>query len=94
MSARTTAARARTRDHHARLQQHVLEHDAMPVQRVEHLVQHRLGDFGAALERVVAVHQHFGLDDRHDAGFLADCRIARERVGVGFDRERGSAGSR
>ena len=42
-----------------------------------------LGDLVAALDRVVAVHQDLGLDDRDDAGLLAQRGVARERVRVG-----------
>ena len=35
-----------------------------------------------------AVHQHLGLDDRHDVGFLAQRRVTRERVGVDVDAVR------
>jgi hypothetical protein len=31
------------------------------------------------------VHQHLRLDDRHDAGLLAERGVAGERVGVGVD---------
>ena len=41
----------------------------------------------AGLDRVVAVHQHFGLDDRDDARFLRERRIARHRLRVGVDAE-------
>jgi hypothetical protein len=37
---------------------------------------------------VRTVHEHFGFDDRHDVLFLAQRRVAGERVGVGFDRKR------
>ena len=37
---------------------------------------------------MVAVHQHLGLDDRDDAGFLAQRGVARQRVGVGVDAGR------
>ena len=53
----------------------------------EDALERRVGDFLAALERVVAVHQHLGLDDRHDAGLLAEGRVARQRMGIGVDRE-------
>ena len=33
-----------------------------------------------------AVHQHFRLDDRDNAGFLAQRGIARQRMGIGVDR--------
>ena len=39
----------------------------------------------AAVDVVVAVHQHFRLDDRHDVFLLAERGIARERVRVGHD---------
>ena len=39
----------------------------------------------AALDVVVAVHQHFRLDDRHDVGRLAERGVAGQRVGVGLD---------
>ena len=50
------------------------------------LSQHGIGDFLAALQRVVAVHQHLGLHDRHDAGLLAQRRVARQRFCIGIDR--------
>jgi hypothetical protein len=34
---------------------------------------------------VIAVHQHLGLDDRHQILFLAQGRIARERMRIGAD---------
>ena len=64
----------------------------MAVQRVEHLVQHLLGDIGAARQRVIAIDQHLGLDDGHHALRLADGRIARQRVRIGLDSE--AAGQR
>ena len=56
-------------------------------QLLEHGLEHRVGHFLAALERVVAVHQHFGLDDRDDVRFLAQRRVAGERVRIGVDGE-------
>ena len=73
---------------HARLQQRVLENQAVAMQRVEHFVQNCLGDLGTAVDGVIAVDQNLGLDDRHDALFLADRGVAGERVGVGLDRQR------
>jgi hypothetical protein len=43
--------------HHARLQQHVLERQAVAVQGNEHLMQDGLRDVGATRLRVVAVDQ-------------------------------------
>ena len=43
---------------------------------------------------MAAVHQHFGLDDGHQARFLAQRGVARERMGVGGDAaSAGPAGS-
>ncbi len=51
---------------------------------VEHL-QGELGDLGAAVDVVIAVHDHFRLDDRHDAFVLAERGIAGERMRIGID---------
>ena len=37
------------------------------------------------LQSMVAVHEHFGFDNRNHAGFLAQCGVARERVRVSLD---------
>ncbi len=71
---------------HIGLQHNAFEEDALLVERGEDRTQHDLAHIVAALERVAAVHQHFRLDDRHDIGFLAERRIARQRLGVGEDR--------
>ena len=34
---------------------------------------------------VIAVHQHFGFDHRHDTRFLAQRRVTRQRMAVRFD---------
>ena len=46
------------------------------VELVEDRVQRVLGHVVAALDRVVAVHQHLGLDDRHEPGLLAERGVA------------------
>ena len=56
------------------------------IELLEGFLQHPFGDLVAGVDVVVAVHQHFGLDDRHDAVLLAERRIARQRVRVGIDR--------
>jgi hypothetical protein len=38
---------------------------------------------------VLTLHQNLGLDDRHDAGLLAEARIACERMGVRLDAAMG-----
>ena len=53
----------------------------------EHRRERRARHFLATLDRMRAVHQHFGLDDRHDVRFLAQRRIAGERMRIGVDRE-------
>ena len=40
---------------------------------------------GATLHGVVTVHQHFGLDDGHQAGFLAERGIESQDQGVGLE---------
>ena len=47
--------------------------------------QRRGGHLVAALDRVVAVHQHLGLDDRDEPGLLRQRGEAGERLGVGVD---------
>ena len=54
-------------------------------QLLKGFLEHPLGDLDAAVDVVVAVHQHFGLDDRHDVFVLAQRGVARERVRVGLD---------
>ena len=59
--------------------------DALVVELVEDLVQRPLGRPVARLDVVVGVHQHLGLDDRHDPLLLAERRVASERVRVRLD---------
>jgi hypothetical protein len=70
--------------HHVRLEQRLLVHHPLGVERRKGGVQRRLGDLEAPVDRVVAVHEHFRLDDRHQAGFLAQGRIPGEGLGVGL----------
>jgi hypothetical protein len=52
---------------------------------LEGLLEDPFGDAVAAVDVVqIAVHQHFGLDDRDDPSGLAERRIATERLGVGW----------
>src|SRR3546814_21158188 len=57
----------------------------MQRQLVVDAAQRLLGDLFADIDVVIAVHQHFRLDDRNEAGFLRHRRVARQRVGVGGD---------
>src|SRR3546814_11695926 len=57
----------------------------MQRQLVVDAAQHLLGDLFADIDVVIAVHQHFRLDDRNAAGLLRHRRVARQRVGVGAD---------
>ena len=70
------------REDHVRLQQDPLWVNTLVAQLGEHGVEGARRDLEAALERVVAVHQHFGLDDRDEPGFLRQRGVARECVGV------------
>ena len=68
-------------DDHVRLEQHPFQRDPLLGQLTEHGAQDRARDFLAALDGVRAVHQHLGLDDRHEAGLLAErARSARARA--------------
>ena len=76
------------RDHHVGLEDHAFEMDAVPLELREHLGQHVASrDLLAALDRMRAIHQYLGLDDRHDVLFLAERRVARQRLGIGLDRK-------
>ena len=55
------------------------------MKRVEHGAQGGLGHLGAAFDRMLAVHQHLGLDDRHQPGLLRQRGETGERLGVGMD---------
>ena len=48
-------------------------------------LQHGLGDLGATSDRLIAVDQHLGFDDRHDALLLADGGVTRKCLRVGFN---------
>ena len=54
-------------------------------QRIENASQGLLGDFEIPLDCVVAVHEHFRFDDRHQITFLTKCRVTRQRLRVGVD---------
>jgi hypothetical protein len=71
--------------HHVRLEDHALEDDTLAVELVEQRDERGLRDVEAAIDVVVAVHQHLGLDDRHDPRLLAERGVAGERVGIGVD---------
>ena len=72
-------------DHHRGFEHRALERHAVDVERVEHGIQRPFGDLFTALDGVIAVHQHFGFNDGHEARFLANRGVARERVGIGGD---------
>ncbi len=75
-----------TGEHHVRLQDDALELDALGDQLGEDRLEHRLGDLLGTLDRMLAVHQHLGLDDRRDACLLAERRVASKRVRIDGDR--------
>ena len=60
----------------------------MAGQLVVHRTQGLHRDLGAALQAMRAVHQHLGLDDRHQTGLLRQRRVAGQGVGVGVDAGR------
>ena len=67
---------------HARLQEHVLEHHPVLMQRPEDLVQHRLRHLRAALDRVVAVEQHLALRMRVDPETTYDGGVLEIKIGT------------
>ena len=55
------------------------------MQLIKYHLQCLIRDGLAALNRMIAVHEHFGFDNRHDLLFLAQGRIAGQRLGIGLD---------
>ena len=76
------------RDDHVGLEHDVFQNDAMPVQCVEHRVQHRFGNFIAAFDAVIAVDEHLRLDDGDDAFCLTYRSVTGQHFRVGLDAER------
>ncbi|CEE78298.1 hypothetical protein XAC2852_710026 [Xanthomonas citri pv. citri] len=72
-------------DHHRGLQDGALEHDVLLIQRTEQRAQRGFGHFVAGFDVVAAVHDHFRLDHRHQALFLAQRSVTRQRMRVGLD---------
>ena len=68
-------------DHHVRLEQRPAQVDVLLVELGEDRAQRAPGHLVADLDRVVGVHQHLGLDDRHEPGLLAQRRVARRARG-------------
>src|SRR6185312_4607242 len=69
-------------DDHVWLQQHVFEHDVLFEEGVKHGVKHVAGHLLAFRDVVRTVHEHFRLDDRNEALFLAQPRVSRESVSI------------
>ena len=82
---RSALTRLLAGDRHVRLEHHAFERDAVEEQRLEGFLEHPAGDLDAAVDIVAAVHQHFRLDDRHDAFALAQRGVAGERMRIGAD---------
>jgi hypothetical protein len=70
-------------DDHVRLEQHAVQPHPVAAQGGEDRGQGVAGDLVAALDRVVAVHQHLGLDDRDQPGLLGEGGEAGQGLGVG-----------
>src|SRR5207245_930119 len=64
------------------LQQHALVLHALRIQLGEHVVQRVTRHLVTRLERVITVHQDFGLDDGDNAFLLAQRCVTRERMRV------------
>ena len=74
--------RSGARQDHVRLEHDGVQGNAEVVQLSEQAEQQRRRDVGASLGRMRAVHQHFCLDNRHQARLSADRRVAGEGVRV------------
>ena len=74
---------------HVGFQDHAFQRDALDPQFLKRLVEHALRHFITAVDVVIAVHQHFRLDDRHDLRGLAQRGVTRQRMGVDVDRGHG-----
>jgi hypothetical protein len=70
------------RDHHVRLQDRPFQDHALIKQLGVEPLEGELGHFITALDGVIAIHQNLGLDDGDDIGFLAQRRVAGQRVHV------------
>ena len=71
--------------HHVGLEEGPAQIDALDDELVERPLQRARRHVVAALDRVVGVHEHLGLDDRHDPRLLAEPGVACESVCVGAD---------
>jgi hypothetical protein len=66
------------------LQQHALERDALLPQVMEDCVKGSCRGLCTTLQSMTAVHQHFGLYDGHQPGFLAKRRVESQDQRVGL----------
>ena len=70
------------REHHVRLQQRAAEVDSLVMELRVHPLEDAAGHNPALRDRVRAVLQDLGLDDRDETGLLAKGCVAGERVSV------------
>lgn len=80
--------------HHVGLQQRALEQDVMVAQGLVARRNDLLRDSRRELDGVGAVHEHLGLNDRHEAVVLANGCVPRERVCVLHYGQWGGRGTR
>ena len=59
--------------------------DACIVELAKEFVERPFRHLHAGVDVVAAFHQYFGLDDGHQAAFLAERGITCERMGIGMD---------
>ena len=69
-------------DDHVGLEQHELQRDALLEEGIETRRGAPAGDLFAALDRMRSVHQHFGLDDRHELLLLTERGVSREGMRI------------
>ena len=73
------------RNHHRRFQDRAFQHDILLIELLEQRFEGRFGDIKAGVQIMVTVHQYFGFNNWHNAGFLTQRGVARQGVRVGFN---------
>ena len=74
-----------SRQHHVGFENHAFQHHALGIELDENSSQDFLRHLAAPLQSMIAVHEHFRLDDGNQSGFLAQRGVAGQRVRVGLD---------
>ena len=73
------------RYHHAWFEDHALKMNTLGHELIEYRMQRFLGDLETAFNGVIAVDQHLRFHNGNQAGFLSQCGVPRQAVGIGLD---------